>query len=131
MGIFDVELDVKHFELIEAGRYLGYISEVVEKTSKAGNKYIQIEFTLNNERKVWDNLHWHTDQCIKISAGKLESLGFTRDERKSLDVTALVSAINFKKDGQRYDVNVGIRKSPEFGDQNTVKSFKVVDKLPF
>ena len=131
MGIFGVELKKNEFEIIPAGRYTGYISKVEEKTSKTGNKYIQLEFTLENNRKLWDNLHWHTQQCLEISAGKLNSIGFTKEERDQLDPESLVSAINFKKEGQNYEINVGVKKDATYGDQNTVRSFKLSEKNPF
>lgn len=131
MGIFGVEIEKKEFSVMPAGKYTGYISKVEEKTSKAGNKYIQLEFTLENNRKLWDNLHWHTTECLNISAGKLENIGFTPEERKALEPESIVSAINFKKEGQNYEVSVGVKKSPEYGDQNTIKYFKLTEKAPF
>jgi hypothetical protein len=131
MGIFGVKIEEKDYGLIPAGKYTGYISAVDEKTSKAGNKYIQLEFTLENNRKIWDNLHWHTTECINISAGKLKNIGFSDDERDELNPESIISAINFKKDGQNYEVNVGIKSSKDFGDQNNIRYFKKLDKNPF
>lgn len=130
MGIFGIEIEKKEFGLLPSGKYLGYISKIEHKTSKAGNVYVQLEFTLENTRKVWDMMHWHSEICVRISAGKLESIGFSKEERDAITPENIIEKISEKKDGVIYEINVGIKKD-EYGDKNIIKYFSKAEKNPF
>ena len=110
-GALDGEVE-NNFKPMPEGIYQGRVTNLEVRTSKNGNDYINIEFSLQNNRKAWDRLMFHSDGCLNVSKGKLEGLGFTRDERKQLDpdyLDSIVSAIKSISMGKVYDIKIGIK----------------------
>jgi len=119
-GALDGEVE-NNFKPMAEGIYQGRVTNLEIRTSKNGNDYINIEFSLQNNRKAWDRLMFHSDGCLNVSKGKLEGLGFTRDERKQLDpdyLDSIVSAIKSIITGKTYDIKIGIKDG-----QNEVKYY--------
>lgn len=120
-GVFGGPVE-NSYKPIPEGVYTGYVTKLEIRTSKAGNDYLNLEFTLENNRKVWDRLMWHNEACINVMKGKLESLGFTREERHQLDPDQhqpLIAAVNFMTEGKVYEIKVGFDKD----GNNVVKYF--------
>lgn len=129
MGIFEGDIEKGEYELIKEGEYEAIISDVVCETSKAGNDYIKLAFRLASNRLVFDNIVWSTEKALNVAKGKLEALGFTRDERKELpdDGGALQVAIFDKVKDNKYMINVGIKEAEgEYKAKNIVKGIKVM-----
>ena len=109
------------FKPFPEGMYQGRVTKLEIRTSKAGNDYINVEFSLMNNRKVWDKLMFHTDGCKKVSAGKLDGFGFTQEERHQLDpddIESILQAVRYMIADKTYDVKVKIED-----DQNKVSYF--------
>jgi hypothetical protein len=120
-GILDGEVE-NNYKPIPEGLYFGRVTAIAMKTSKAGNDYLNIEFTLESKRKMWDKLMWHNEACVNVMKGKMESLGFTREERKQLDPDdhqSLTSAVNAMVQGKKYEIKIGFDKD----GQNVIKYF--------
>ena len=128
MGIFDGEVENNYKPLPEA-IYPGKVTNLEVRTSKNNNTYLNIEFTLDNNRKVWDRLIWHNEACVNVTKGKLESLGFTREERKELSPESIPSAVKSMTADRKYDIKVGIDKDDS--DRNVVKYYSVLEDTPF
>ena len=95
------------------GIYQGRVTKLEVKTSQAGNAYINIEFSLANNRKAWDKLMFHTPGCLNVTKGKMENLGFTREERKELDpdnIQSVLEAVRYIITGKTYDVKIKIKE---------------------
>jgi len=57
--------------LIDEGTYAASVTGAKEKTSKAGNNYLEVEFTLSMGRKIWTNFNlWHPDAATRDRAAK-------------------------------------------------------------
>ena len=120
-GIFDGPVE-NNFKPLPEGMYHGYVSKLEIRTSKNGNDYLNIEFTLTNNRKAWDRLMWHNEACVNVMKGKLEGLGFTREERKLLDPDnhqELISSVHRMSDGREYEIKIGFDKD----NNNVVKYY--------
>lgn len=122
-GIFDGPVE-NNYKPIPEGIYNGYISKLEMRTSKAGNAYLNLEFSFPeiNNRKQWDRLMWHNEACANVMKGKLESIGFTREERKQLDpddAQCLISAVRAVSEGVQYEVKIGFDKD----GNNVIKYF--------
>lgn len=127
-GIFSGEVE-NNYKPMPEGIYPGRVSDLEVRTSQAGNDYLNIEFTLDNNRKVWDRLMWHNEACVNVTKGKLEALGFTRDERKELTPESLPSAVKLMVTDKKYDVKVGIDANDT--DRNVVKYYSEITAQPF
>lgn len=122
-GMFDGEVE-KTYTILKPGVYQGKVTNLELRTaSSSGNDFLNIEFTINGTTKrVWDKLFWHNEKCVKVTKGKLESLGFSREERKKItNEQVLQDAVNYMVDGKVYDIHVGIGKDQNGEDQNVVK----------
>lgn len=128
-GMFDGEVE-NNYKPMPVGTYSGKVVKVEFKVSQNGNEMIQIEFVLNeNQRHLWTNIMWFNDQMMGIAKGKLEQLGFTRDERKELDPDdhdVFLSAIKYMVADKTYDIKVGLDKEGNnnikyVSDQNAVE----------
>lgn len=127
-GIFSGEVE-NNYKPMPDGIYSGRVTNIEMRTSRAGNDYLNIEFTLDNNRKVWDRLMWHNEACINVTKGKLEALGFTRDERKELTPESMPSAVHAMALDKQYEIKVGIDANDT--DRNVVKYYSVIENKPF
>ena len=118
------------FSVLAAGDYPGTITDLVWRASEnSGYDYIQVEYTLDNKRKVWDILS-DSPNAHKVVRGKLSAFGFTSEEKDQLpdDMSALAVAIHDKIEGVKFNVNVGIREAQgDFPEKNIVKYVKKLD----
>jgi hypothetical protein len=118
----DLDGEVENvFTVMPEGVYQGSVNNVSVKTSSKNVNYINVEFKLVNNRRAWDKLWFHTPGGKNTTKGKLEALGFTRDERKQLDpdyLDSIVSAIKAISTGKVYDIKIGIKDG-----QNEVKYY--------
>lgn len=58
------------FDPLPPGWYKMVVNSAEDETSKAGNRYLQVEFEVtnvdNSGRRVWDNFNlWHPDETVK------------------------------------------------------------------
>ena len=127
--MFDLT-DVKNtFDLIPGGTMVPAVVTSAEwKTSKAGVDYLQSEMTIFDGewegRKLWNNLNLMStnETANNIAKAQLKTLvAGTGEATEQLEKDEVVSAIM----ESRVEVKVGVQRSDEYGDKNTVKSMKV------
>jgi hypothetical protein len=114
------------FSLLEAGNYKGSITDIVCKEATSGFDYIQLEYTLENNRKVWDILS-DSPSAHGVVRGKLGNLGFTSEEKDELpdSMEMLQVAIKEKVSGVKFNVNVGVQPAKgDYAEKNNVKYVK-------
>lgn len=123
-----------NYKPMPEGIYKGRVTKTEVRTSKMGNDYINLEFSLANNRKAWDRLMFHTPGCLDVSKGKLEGLGFTRDERKELDpddIQSVLQAVQYMITDKIYDIKIKIKEGENvisyYNDANATEEADPLD----
>ena len=121
---FQVEEASPGRSLIEAGNYVAEIVDCVERESKAGNKYLSIQFRIEGKGSVWDQLNlWHPKpEVISIANEKMSAIGRAIGASHISDTDQLLA--------KQLTINVGVENDPHYGPKNVVKSFAPQGKRP-
>ena len=123
------EEPLKSFEPLAAGWYPTVINATTEETSKAGNRYLQIECEITGEfagRRVWTNYNiWHPDSNVVEIA-----------QRQISDLTRACGLTNVPPDsdelvGKHLDVQLKIDEgNGDYAPKNKVVAYRTAPGQP-
>jgi len=100
--------------LLEEGKYEGSVTNCTEKKSAAGNTYLEVEFTLQNTRKIWHRFNlWNANPTAReIAQKEFNKLGV------ALDLKGMVSDTD-QLFGRNLTLDIGVESgSGGYGDRN-------------
>lgn len=102
----------KEFELIPDGKYTGMITlpnpfQDAIKTSRNDNKYVNLEITLDNGRKIWQNFMLTGKGTFMLSAAAKSTGKVAVDSLTMMEILALVSKypVEFEVGTETYEWN--------------------------
>lgn len=114
-----------NFDVIPAGTYEAMIFGAELKESKAGNKYLEIQFQITQEpyanRRIFDNINlFHpTEKVRNIAEIQLRDICEAIELKGALTDTSQL-------EGKTLMVSLKIEKSDQYGDKNRVKGYSPV-----
>ena len=124
--MFDLTGVVDSYDVLPAGEYSAVITNVEDKTSKSGGKYLNVEFTVQGPsqagRKVWTMINYQNanPKAVQIALATLKQIAMAAklSEEKMKKFDPLNSLVNL-------EMNIEVQNSEdEYGKKANIKKYK-------